>query len=62
MHALTCLIMCREPLNMSQFVVGEQPKSYQLYAVSNHFGSLAGGHCKYTDSYTNIIAYLLLSI
>ena len=32
---------------MSQFVVGEQPRSYQLYAVSNHFGSLAGGHCKY---------------
>lgn len=40
---------------MSQFVVGEQPKLYQLYAVSNHFGSLAGGHCKYPCYYPPII-------
>ena len=36
---------------MSQYVVGDQPKSYQLYAVSNHFGSLAGGHCKCKTSF-----------
>lgn len=47
LNAFTCLIMHREPLNMLKFVVGEQPKPYHLYAVSNHFGSLAGGHCKY---------------
>ena len=34
---------------MSQYVVGEQPRTYQFYAVSNHFGSLAGGHCKHRD-------------
>ena len=40
---------------MSQYVVGEQPRSYQFYAVSNHFGSLAGGHCEYIECFNHLI-------
>lgn len=32
-------------LNMSNYVISGQTKGiYDLYAVSNHFGSLGGGH------------------
>ncbi|XP_052267863.1 ubiquitin carboxyl-terminal hydrolase 8-like isoform X2 [Dreissena polymorpha] len=31
-------------MDMSSFVIGPRPKSYKLYAVSNHFGTLDGGH------------------
>ncbi|XP_053387107.1 ubiquitin carboxyl-terminal hydrolase 8-like [Mercenaria mercenaria] len=31
-------------LDMTTFVKGPQPKPYKLYAVSNHFGTLDGGH------------------
>ena len=34
----------REDLDISRFVMGENPEKYDLYAVSNHFGSLSGGH------------------
>ena len=35
-------------LDISQHIIGETPPIYDLYAVSNHFGALAGGH--YTAS------------
>lgn len=36
-------------LDVSQYVIGDQkPGPYELFAVSNHFGALAGGH--YTAS------------
>ncbi|XP_052786625.1 ubiquitin carboxyl-terminal hydrolase 8-like [Mya arenaria] len=31
-------------VSLSPFVRGPHPKSYKLYAVSNHFGTLDGGH------------------
>jgi ubiquitin carboxyl-terminal hydrolase 4/11 len=35
-------------LDISNYTIGEKPPIYDLYAVSNHFGALAGGH--YTAS------------
>jgi len=36
-------------LDISQYVIGDQkPGPYELFAVSNHFGALVGGH--YTAS------------
>ena len=31
-------------LNLSDYVIGPNTQQYDLYAVSNHFGSLGGGH------------------
>lgn len=33
-------------LNMSEYVVGpsDQPEMFSLYAVSNHYGTMHGGH------------------
>ena len=43
-----CLSCSKTLLNLSGYVVGEKPKvGYRLYAVSNHFGTQSGGHCKY---------------
>jgi ubiquitin carboxyl-terminal hydrolase 4/11/15 len=42
-------------LDLSQFIIGPKPVPpiYDLYAISNHFGSLGGGHytayCKHRD-------------
>ena len=34
-------------LDLSSFVEGGGPHPlYDLYAVSNHFGGMGGGHCK----------------
>ena len=34
-------------LDLSPFVEGSGPQPvYNLYAVSNHFGGMGGGHCK----------------
>lgn len=38
----------RKDLDLTEHVIGVQPPIYDLYAVSNHFGALAGGH--YTAS------------
>ena len=41
----------RDELNMEKYVIGpvaNQRYSYRLYGVSNHTGTLDGGHCKYT--------------
>ena len=34
----------RENFDISQYVIGHKPELYDLYAVSNHFGTLSGGH------------------
>lgn len=34
----------KENLDISEFVIGEKPPLYDLFAVSNHFGTLSGGH------------------
>jgi ubiquitin carboxyl-terminal hydrolase 4/11/15 len=34
----------REGLDIREFVLGHDPGLYDLFAVSNHFGTLAGGH------------------
>ena len=35
-------------MDMSPYTIGPKPSnSYNLYAVSNHIGTLDGGHCKY---------------
>ena len=33
-----------ESLDVSSFVIGEKPEKYDLFAVSNHYGNLFGGH------------------
>jgi ubiquitin C-terminal hydrolase len=35
-------------LDISQHIIGDKPELYDLFAISNHFGALAGGH--YTAS------------
>ena len=38
-------------LDLSSFVEGGGPHPlYDLYAVSNHFGGMGGGHCKSDNS------------
>ncbi|OMJ94630.1 hypothetical protein SteCoe_2120 [Stentor coeruleus] len=34
----------KENLDISEFVIGDKPPLYDLFAVSNHFGTLSGGH------------------
>lgn len=34
----------KENFDISDFVIGEKPPLYDLFAVSNHFGTLLGGH------------------
>lgn len=34
----------KENLDISRFVIGSIPDLYDLYAVSNHYGTLSGGH------------------
>lgn len=43
-----CFIVHRD-LNMSEFVCDPKagPYMYDLIAVSNHYGGMGGGHCKY---------------
>jgi ubiquitin C-terminal hydrolase len=44
----------KENLDISEYVIGHKPDLYDLYAVSNHFGTLTGGHytatAKHPDS------------
>lgn len=41
--------LCSRNLNMSEFVCDPTagPYVYDLVAVSNHYGGMGGGHCKY---------------
>ena len=43
------MLFCRG-LDLSNYVVNEEHERpvYDLFAVSNHFGGLGGGHCKTT--------------
>ena len=41
----------KDNLDIREFVIGENPELYELYAVSNHFGLLSGGH--YTATVQN---------
>ena len=45
-------------LDMSRFVINPQHARavYDLIAVSNHYGGLGGGHCKFVG----IIVYILV--
>jgi ubiquitin C-terminal hydrolase len=48
---ITGLVEAPMELDVSQFLMGTDsdvpldPMMYDLYAVSNHFGGLGGGHC-----------------
>ena len=39
-------------LDMSEYVICPNggPYNYDLVAVSNHYGGMGGGHCKYTNT------------
>lgn len=52
----TLVTFPEKELDLSDFVIGhEKPPLYDLYAVSNHFGNLGGGHYTATclDSHQN---------
>ncbi len=48
-------------LNMKRFVINKNhgPAKYDLIAVSNHYGGMGGGHCKYFNC--GILPDLLLA-
>ena len=49
-----------EGLDISEFVLGEKPPLYDLYAVSNHFGMLGGGHYTahcYNEEYSSWLEF-----
>lgn len=45
-----CLVSSHRDLNISEFVCDPkaEPYIYDLVAVSNHYGGMGGGHCKYS--------------
>ena len=49
----TLFLFSRE-LDLSQYVVNEDHVKpiYDLFAVSNHFGGMGGGHCKPHQQHT----------
>ena len=50
-------------LNMKQFVINKNhgPCNYDLIAVSNHYGGMGGGHCKYLFESFHLIIFFPLS-